>query len=245
MKMKIKRKTYFWKNKYPLMGQEDHKGDKLLYLMPGMGARSSIFKGLRFPSGIRPVYMEWLMPEGDEDLDHYTERLIRHYAIRPGSILLGMSFGGIMVHEIAKRLEVEKLIFVSTVKTHEAFPHHFHWGRKLRIWNLLPYGLITHPMRTAAWVPVGRIKKRLALYDQYMSIRDSAYFRWAMKRILTWQSPLPPVPYLHIHGDRDRIFPLRHLKGEVYPIAGGTHLAVMTHPKKINRILAPYLSEEA
>jgi len=213
-----------------------------IYLMPGMGARSSIFKGLRFPENFRIVPMEWLMPEGDEDLRHYTQRLIHTYRIEPQSILLGMSFGGVIIHEIAKQMPVDRLIFISTVKTHREFPPWFALGRWLHIWNFLPYPLITHPIVTARFVPPGKLRKRLYLYEEYMAVKDTRYFRWAMKSIMTWRSDMPSLPYIHIHGDKDHVFPLRYLKGEIYPVSGADHLAVMTHPHKINQILKAYLT---
>ncbi|NPA46930.1 MAG: alpha/beta hydrolase [Chlorobi bacterium] len=212
-----------------------------LYLMPGMGAKSTIFKGLRFPPHVETVRMEWLMPQKNESLEAYTARLISTYDIRPGSVLLGMSFGGVIIHEISKQIPVEKLIFISTVKSNACFPPWYKWGRLLRIWNWLPYGLITQPARTAKAVPPGKLRKRLMLYETYMSIRSRTYFRWAMKSILTWRSDLPQTPWIHIHGDKDRIFPFRYLKGEIFPVNGAGHLAVMTHPKKISRILKAHL----
>jgi len=216
-----------------------------IYLMPGMGASPAIFKGLRFPDEYRPVYMEWLMPEADEELAAYTLRLIRRYAIEENALLLGMSFGGVIIHEIAKQIGAGKLIFVSTVKTHEEFPPWYAWGRRLRIWRWLPYKLITNPARTARLFPKGKIRKRLMLWEQYMAIRDKQYFTWAMQSILNWQSPMPRWPYLHIHGSRDHIFPMRYLKGEIFPIPGAGHLAVMTHPKKVSKLIAAHLTENA
>jgi pimeloyl-ACP methyl ester carboxylesterase len=208
-----------------------------IYLMPGMGAKSIIFKNLRFPPGITPVFMEWINPMQDENLSAYAKRLTEIYRIEPHSILLGVSMGGLIVREISGTLPVNRLIYLSTVKTHKELPLRYTVGRMLHIWNFLPYSLISRPEKLKPFMPFKRLKKRIALYEKYMAIHDKGYFHWAIENFLLWHRDLPDIPYLHIHGTKGRIFPYRRLKGNVIPIENAGHLAVMTHPFQINRIL--------
>ncbi len=217
---------------------------KRIYLMPGMGAGSRIYRHIRWPAGYEIVPMEWLMPQSPtEPLSRYVERLIAHYAVAPGSILAGMSFGGVIINEMSRQLPVAGLIFISTVKTHRAFPPRFRWARKTGIWRVFPYGLITRPERLAPWMPVRVLRKRLQLYADYMSMRNTGYFRWAMRSILHWKGDVPGLPYVHIHGTADHIFPYRRLTGRVEPVEGAGHLALMTHPRRVSALIADFLKD--
>ncbi len=217
---------------------------KRIYLMPGMGAGSRIYRHIRWPAGYEIFPMEWLMPQSPrEPLGAYTERLIRHYAVAPGSILAGMSFGGVIINEMSRQLPAAGLIFISTVKTHRAFPPRFALARNTGLWRLFPYGLITRPERLAPWMPTRALRKRLQLYADYMSMRDAAYFRWAMRSILHWRGDVPAVAYVHIHGTADRIFPYGRLTGELKPVEGAGHLALMTHPRRVSALIADFLKD--
>jgi len=214
-----------------------------IYIVPGMGASTSIYRGIRFPERYEVVPVEWMMPEKDEPLGRYVERMIERYSIKEGQVLAGMSFGGIIIHEMSRKLPPQKMIFISTVKTHRSFPPWHRWGRYLKIWNFLPYRLITNPLRTASFVPFKALRKRLELYEKYLSIRDTGYFQWAMKQIMQWEGDIPPYPYLHVHGTSDRVFPYRYLHGEVVPVEGAAHLALMTHPHRIGPVIRSFLAD--
>ncbi|NPA42867.1 MAG: alpha/beta hydrolase [Chlorobi bacterium] len=215
--------------------------NRKIYILPGLGASTDIYRALRFPAGYEIVPVEWIMPRPDESLSAYAKRLVERYRIRPGQVLMGMSFGGMMINEISRLAEPRKMVFISTVKTSEAFPPWFKWGRAVRIWNRLPYGLIVHPLRTARFMPVKVVRKRLLLYERYLSIRDPEYFKWAIRQILFWNRDMPPFPYLHVHGTRDRVFPMKYLKGDVVPVEGAAHLALMTHPHRIGPVVRRFL----
>jgi len=213
---------------------------RTVYIIPGLGAKTDIYRHVRFPADYRIVPVEWLMPEPEETLSAYAGRLIETYAIEPDGILTGMSFGGIMINEIARQVPPAKLIFISTVKTHRAFPPWYAWGRKLKIYQWLPYDFIVEPLKTARYMPVKKLKKRLQLYEKYLSIRDTAYFQWAIERILYWKGEIPPYPYLHVHGSADRVFPVKYLKGNFITVPGD-HLVMLTRPKLISRHVQAFL----
>ncbi len=212
-----------------------------VYLMPGMGAKSTIFRGLSLPPDTEPVYMEWLMPEHGETLSHYAERLITVFRIETGSVLLGMSFGGLVVREIAALLSAEKLILISTIKYASEMPPHYRFVKPFRPGLWVPLSPVLKPGRTARVVPVKRVKKRLMLYEKYLAIRDSQYFRWAVEQFLNWQSPPLAVPFIHLHGTADRILPVKYLQEPVFKLEGLSHLMVMTHARRLSEVIEPFL----
>lgn len=77
----------------------------------------------------------------------------------------------------------------------------------------------------------------------YNVIKDSdpGFVRWAMNAVLTWNSQEPPESYVHIHGTRDEILPIRFTK-PTHIIKGAGHMMVMNRATEINKILSDILS---
>ena len=75
-----------------------------VYMMPGMAANPLIFERINLPKNYRINYLEWLMPIGDEKLNNYVRRLSKSVKGK-NIVLIGVSFGGIIVQEIAKIID--------------------------------------------------------------------------------------------------------------------------------------------
>ena len=93
-----------------------------VYLMPGMAANPTIFENIKLPEDKYQIHwLEWKIPVKDETLESYAKRMIldiKHENI----VLLGVSFGGILVQEISKHIKLKKLFVVSSVKSHHELP---------------------------------------------------------------------------------------------------------------------------
>ena len=92
---------------------------KQIYFMPGLGANSKIFEHISLPKDRFDIHLlEWKIPVSkDESIQDYAQRMaeeIKHQ----NPVLLGVSFGGVLVQEIAKIIAVEKVILVSSIKSH-------------------------------------------------------------------------------------------------------------------------------
>jgi esterase/lipase len=81
-----------------------------IYMMPGMAANPSIFENIQLPeSQFKIHWLEWFIPEKDETLAHYAKRMCEKID-QPNVVLLGVSFGGVLVQEMVKFIDVKKLI---------------------------------------------------------------------------------------------------------------------------------------
>ena len=101
-----------------------------IYMMPGMAANPLIFERIKLPENYIINYLEWLMPIGDEELSDYVERLSK--SINGDNIvLIGVSFGGIIVQEIAKIIKVHKIVIISSVKKSNELPFLMHLGKNI------------------------------------------------------------------------------------------------------------------
>jgi pimeloyl-ACP methyl ester carboxylesterase len=79
------------------------------------------------------------------------------------------------------------------------------------------------------------------LAEMYRSV-PPRLIRWGAGAIRNWPGVEDPgVPVHHIHGQSDRVIPLRRVQPDrVVPGAG--HLLTLTHPEAVNAFLAEELS---
>ena len=87
-----------------------------VYFMPGMAANSSIFEFIKLPEDrFKMHFLEWIIPKKEESLKSYALRMNK-YVKHENVVLIGVSFGGVIVQEMAKSLNLKRLIIISSVK---------------------------------------------------------------------------------------------------------------------------------
>ena len=111
--------------------------------MPGLAANPQIFKFLRLPSSFSLKFISWIDPQENETIEEYSKRLCLLVKDKH-PVLMGVSFGGIMVQEMAKHISCRKVIIVSSVKSKKEFPLHMRFGNKTKAYKLLPTSMINN-----------------------------------------------------------------------------------------------------
>ncbi len=207
-----------------------------VYLMPGMAASPAIFEYIELPvSHYKIHYLEWQIPEKNETLQAYAKRMckfIKHYNI----VLLGVSFGGILVQEMSKFITLKKLIVVSSVKSHHELPKRFKLIKVTKAYKVLPTQLVSNIDLLAKYAFSETIKKRVDLYKKYLSVNDKTYLDWAIKQVVCWDQEEPHPDAIYIHGDKDAIFP-HSCGGDCIVLKGGTHVMILNKYKWFNENL--------
>lgn len=211
--------------------------------MPGMAANPSIFENIKLPEDSYQIHLlEWFIPEVYESLQAYALRMTTHIK-HDNIVLLGVSFGGILVQEMAKHIKVAKLIIVSSVKTKHELPRRMKLSRKLKLYNILPTRLVEDIDTLAKYAFGETIKNRVALYKKYLSMNDRRYLSWAVKEMVCWDQETAPPEIIHIHGSADRVFPLKYIDNCIN-IEGGTHIMVITRAKWFNKNLIELIEND-
>lgn len=207
-----------------------------VYLMPGMAASPNIFEYITLPEDQFKIhYLEWVIPFDNETISDYALRLscnIKH----PNSVLLGVSFGGVLVQEMSKHIKVRKLIIVSSVKTMYELPQHMLLAKATKAYKLMPVKLASNIDAFAKYTFGTNVKKRLELYKKYLSVNDSKYLSWAIEQMVNWNQEKVIENIIHIHGDNDSVFPIKNIKSYI-PIKNGTHIMIINKYKWFNEHL--------
>lgn len=208
-----------------------------LYCMPGLGASSKIFERISLPKDKFELhFLEWKIPNSlDETIEEYALR-ISDDITHKNPVLLGVSFGGILVQEIAKIISVQKIILVSSIKSHHEFPYRLKLFQITKAYKLFPAKIVENLEDYTKYFLGDFLKKRAELYEMYLSVKDARYMKWAIYNVLHWQQENAPKNILHIHGNDDHVFPSKHINNFIL-VNKGTHVMILIKAKEISEII--------
>ncbi len=211
--------------KIPMLQEVNH-----VYFVPGMAADVSIFDFIKLPKDRFVVHMlPWKMPFIKETIEEYAQRMCQE-VIHKNGILVGVSFGGVIVQEMSKFLTPKKIIIISSVKSKFELPKRMKLARATKVYKLIPTGVVS---KIDDWEKLAFgdfAKKRAALYQKYLSINDKVYLDWAIEKMVCWDQETPLDGIVHIHGDKDIVFPITNISNCIV-IEGGTHVMIINRAK--------------
>jgi predicted esterase YcpF (UPF0227 family) len=213
-----------------------------VYFMPGLAASPTIFERIVLDESIFEMcLLEWEIPLKKESLSDYARRLaekIKH----KNPVLVGVSFGGILVQEIAKHIEVRKVIIISSVRSCTEFPRRMKIGKRTKAYKLIPMKLILNIENLAKYTFGEKVKKRIKLYEKFLAVRDLHYLQWAVETVILWDRTQIDENVVHIHGDKDEVFPIKYIN-KCIVVKGGTHIMILNRYKWLNENLPSIILE--
>ena len=214
-----------------------------VYLMPGMAASSTIFEKIRLDDAIFEMHrLEWFLPKNKETLQDYAKRMAKNIT-HDNVVLIGVSFGGVLVQEMKQFLNVRKIIIISSVKSNTELPRRMKIAKTTKAYKLIPTQLLEN-IESLVKYTFGSsiIQKRLKLYEKFLSVRDKVYLDWAIEQIVNWERVAIDTSVIHIHGDADEVFPIKYIKNCI-PVSGGTHIMIITKYLWLNTNLPKIITE--
>jgi hypothetical protein len=192
------------------------------YILPGMGADATMY-GPAFRTLKNVQYLDWPIYDNEKSIKDISLRIINEYNIRASDIVGGSSLGGIVSAEIAKNVEVQKIILIGSTLT----PDHISpILKKLSVLSeIAPINLIK------AFVGKAGVIGKNHLLKVFGNV-DSAFIKAMCKAVFEWSGNLQPqCDYSHIHGARDIV---------IYPpktgatiIDDGGHLIPISHEEEV------------
>jgi pimeloyl-ACP methyl ester carboxylesterase len=206
-----------------------------LYCMPGLAANSKIFEFIRLPKPFVIHKLEWIDPLPNESIQSFSKRMCEKIK-KKNPILLGVSFGGILVQEMSKIIPCHKVIIISSVKSYKEFPIHIMLGRKSKAYKYFPTQWIDKTEDFIGFVFGPSMRKRMGLYKHYLSFRSKEYLQWALHHFFQWDQKEADPKVIHIHGTHDALIPVFNIKNYI-AVKGGTHAMILRKAHLLNEIL--------
>jgi pimeloyl-ACP methyl ester carboxylesterase len=206
-----------------------------IYCISGLGADEKIFANLHI-KGYELKYIPWIRPHKKESLEGYAKRM-SEYIKEDAAVLLGVSFGGMMGIEIAKQKPLRKLIIVSSIKSVNELPRWMKAAGTLKLDKIVPVSLHKYTEKIGNARLGVSTKEEKEMVRAYRKNADLVFVNWAIKQILNWKNNWQPDKLIHIHGDRDKIFPARKVN-PTYIIKEATHMMIYNRAAEICELIS-------
>ena len=214
---------------------------EILYCIPGLGLDHRVFEKLQL-NHFELRFLDWIPAKKEESMSSYAKRLANGIEANSFS-LLGVSLGGIAAIEISKIKKVNQLILISTIKHQDEMPMYLKWMNKFPA-NRVGAAKMGIELSIALKPFYDKANKKGNELFQTM-VRDSSpeFINWGVRVISKWESKTPiKVPYLHLHGTEDLVFPIKNIDNAV-TIKGGTHFMIYNDATIISTRIDDYLKE--
>lgn len=193
-----------------------------------MGGDSRLFGPIQL-SNINLLTPDHVEPLPGEDLRRYAARLISEFEIAPQDVIGGASFGGMLAAEISTQCQVAGLVLLGSCLQPSRLPWSYRWMERAG-WLIPDFAL-----GVRSWMPLVRWRFApttpeagaclIAMAADYPTSQIRAFGRMA----LGWPGiSRPSCPTLSVHGDQDRIIPLRCADPDVV-LTGAGHAFTLTH----------------
>jgi pimeloyl-ACP methyl ester carboxylesterase len=211
-----------------------------IFLIPGLGADKRIYKNIKLNGEL--TYIDWIEPERNDTLTTYAQKLIDKYHIKPGSVVIGNSLGGMLAVEIAHKVQLDKVILISSIKTINEAPFYFRFFKALPLHRIIPGGLFSKMGALIAPLFGKMYSVDAYLFNSMLQNTSPKFMKWAMGAALHWQNKIVPPNLYHITGDKDLIFNHKKIKDAIV-VKGGTHIMIFDRAREINQLLKDILSQ--
>ena len=213
-----------------------------IYQISGLGANEKAFKYLKIHPDFELVYLPWIQPEIGETLEHYAERMSESIDTNEEFNLMGLSFGGIIAQEMNRFLEPKLNILISTVKSRKELPRFMRFSSHSNLHKLIPPKFISSDNGISYALFRKVYNGKLPDLTEIFEFRDPYYLKWSMDRIVNWQNNVEMKNFIHIHGNKDLVFPVSKIQ-DAQIVDGGTHVMVMQKARKVSELINQALSD--
>jgi pimeloyl-ACP methyl ester carboxylesterase len=211
-----------------------------VYFLSGLGADKTVFQFLDL-SFCTPVFIEWIAPHKNESLEDYAFRLKGYYKIPDNAVVAGLSFGGMLATELAKKFTGIHAILVSSAKTKYEIPRFYQLGKFIAMHSWTPAVMQRWFMLNIKKLFGLKTTEYIKVYDELIKRSDTSFNRWAVNALLHWNNSIVPSNVIHIHGTHDKILPYKYVKCN-YTIKQGGHLMVMEQAEAISKIIGDIIN---
>jgi pimeloyl-ACP methyl ester carboxylesterase len=211
-----------------------------VYIISGLGADHRAFQYLHWPPQVNTIFLDWLQPERGETLPAYAQRMSKRIDHSTPFILIGLSFGGMLATEIATRLQPQKTILISSISSRKELPLYLKWGGKLRLHKIMP-AQAGHKGNFVSYWFMG-LQKDKQLLKEVLTSKSKSFSRWAVDAIIHWSRKEPPPGLIRIHGNKDKVLPMKKITPD-HIVEGGGHLMIASHAATVSAIVGKIIQE--
>lgn len=208
----------------------------VVYFISGLGADERLFQKLALPDNWTIKYLNWPELNDDETLESFVQKFVKLIDAKSEYALVGLSFGGMIATELAKILKPKYTIIISSISMISEMPLLYKLINMCKINKIVPAYFLNkfYPFTNYSFGAQTNDVKNLL--RQVIHDTSPIFLKWAVNEILNWKNTVRPETVFHIHGTKDRIFPVGKVHADLI-IQGGGHLMVYDKAEIISKVL--------
>jgi pimeloyl-ACP methyl ester carboxylesterase len=215
-----------------------------IYFISGLGADYRAFGKLTFPSEFCLIPIDWIAPQLNESLVNYADRLSLKIDSTTPFYLIGLSFGGMLATEIAKKLNPIHTFLISSAATYKEIPWYFRAAGVCNLQKIIPISILRNKRGLGLKYMGAKTADDLDLLIQLVKDSDPYFMKWALTAILKWKNLEIPTHVTRIHGTADYILPIRYLPEPEIILKKGGHFMVYANGKDISQHLQRIMQQD-
>ena len=207
-----------------------------IYAISGLGADQRVFQFLKLNAEI--VHLNWIQPGKAESLKQYSHRLAEKIDTTEPFGLIGVSFGGLIATEIAKKLKPQFTILISSTDVKSGLRQVYGWVGKIGGINLIPPSgfripkMVTNPLFGA---------KNKMLLASILDDSDPDFTKWAVIALTKWKNDVPLINVLKINGSKDLLIPGSN-DSQTVIVEHGAHFMIVDRADEVSEKINTYLN---
>lgn len=213
------------------------------YFIPGLAADKRVFRHIQLPEQFEPVFIEWVAPADQESLQQYAYRLAEQIDTSEPFILIGLSFGGMLSVEIAKKYPPQQCILIASIPNHHHLPTYYRIAYRIGLHKVIGVKFLKKAVYYKRYFTSESSEDKMMIREM-AGETNPAFIRWAINAIIHWKTDDHDLVVDHIHGSSDYILPISYTKA-THTIPGAGHLMIFNRADEINEILFSLLNKKS
>lgn len=206
--------------------------EQRLYFIPGVATDRRVFAALDLPD-YEKVFLDWIQPIQNEGISAYAKRMAERVETDLKPVLIGYSFGGMVAIEMAKHIPDATVILISSIKNYKERAFSMMLTSSFSLHKLFPAKVGKDFGFAYKWMNDPQTKQEHEFIHKMRDELNHEHTDWAIHNAVTWKHDDHTPNLFHIHGDKDRIFPIRYIRNCI-PVRGGTHLMLLNKGPEIS-----------
>ncbi len=210
-----------------------------VYVIPGFGMNERHLRGLKF-DGYQVEVLEWESISTINTYQEYAEKVFYPKIDREKpSIIVGYSMGGMVAVELAEMIHAKKLILISSAKNRNELPQ-----KKLTLIKILGGKRLGTAKMLKRLTPLAKMmgKEYFGLLQASLKDIPEGIISFGIEAMIHWDRiDDPSIKYLHIHGKKDRLLPIKHVSNKVI-LPYGHFLLSGSGIKRVNERIERFLN---
>ena len=209
-----------------------------LYCISGLGADKRVFDLLKVNHKL--IHLDWITPLKNENCIDYSTRLASSIDTTKPFGLIGVSFGGMIAVEIAKQLNSDITILISSTETKHGLRSIYRSLGKTKIINLMPEFCFKIPKPIAYYLFSAKNKSLLA---DILNDSDLKLTKWSVKQIINWTNTTKIKNCYKIGGNHDRMIP-QNTDSNTKIINDTGHFMIVDKADEVSQIINSILEND-